>query len=66
MKVPYQFAGNEEMYKLAVRLYLEDLMGRALLRQSSGVRITSAIITEMSDDMLAIGQELMAGEVEIQ
>lgn len=31
LKVPYQFAGNEDLYRMAVRLYLRDLTARALL-----------------------------------
>lgn len=62
MKVPWQFAGNEEMYKLAVRLYMDDLLGRASRAsrsQHGSLKLTAAVIHEIGDDLIAMGQEII-------
>jgi len=56
MNVPYQFAGNEEMYKLAVNLYLKDLVSRVTHDPST------SLAEEIGNDVIEmIAERINAG-----
>lgn len=57
MKIPPEFAGNEEMYKLAVRHYITDLAGRAI--DTSQGLLSGRITSLMGRDLMELGQEMM-------
>lgn len=58
MKVPYQFAGNEEMYKLALRLYLTSLVARIYEAAPAPGHLNSTLTSLIADDLTELGQEL--------
>lgn len=49
LPVPYQFTGNEELYKLAVKLYLAALINRFIIADNRAIRDL------ILDDMTALG-----------
>lgn len=59
--VPYQFTASQEIYHLAVRLYIDSLVGRAL---ASAQAPRDALVSVLHDDAKALAAARRKEETE--